>query len=224
MRINKYLAHFGGYSRRQADELISANKVTIDEKQASLGNDVADGSVVKVDGVELARESHAYTYLAMNKPTGYVCSRSQQDSSPTIYNLLPEKYKALKTVGRLDKDSSGLIILSDDGDFAQKMTHPKYSKEKIYIAQLDRKLTDSDINKLNSGVKLKDGVSKINTTLLKTDSSAPNYELRISEGRNRQIRRTFGELGYTIIKLNRTKFAEFELGDIGEGKFIVIDI
>ncbi|MCA9340488.1 MAG: rRNA pseudouridine synthase, partial [Candidatus Saccharibacteria bacterium] len=129
IRLNKYLAQTSGMSRRQADELISSGRITIGDKVATIGDRVEQDSKVSIDGKPV-NDPVAFVYLALHKPRGYVCSRRRQGDSPTIYELLPEDLRILKTVGRLDRDSSGLILLTNDGDFAQRMTHPSYHKIK----------------------------------------------------------------------------------------------
>lgn len=121
-RLNKYLAFHLGISRRKADELIEQGLVTVNDTPAGLGSRVIKSQSVAVRN-SLIIEKQAYTYIALNKPAGYVCSRRQQGDIPTIYSLLPAEYHHLKPVGRLDADSSGIILLTDDGDFAQQMTH-----------------------------------------------------------------------------------------------------
>ena len=138
-RLNKYIAFHLGLSRREADDLIAAKKVTVAGETAVLGGRVEPGQPVTVNG-KLVTEKTAYTYLALNKPTGYVSSRKQQGDNPTLYSLLPQSYHSLKPVGRLDKDSSGLLLLTDDGDFAYQMTHPKFYKVKTYDISLSRPL------------------------------------------------------------------------------------
>lgn len=215
MRINKHLAHNGGLSRREADDLVESGKVTINGSLAKHGNSVSEKDVIAVNGKKLDN-NRSYQYVVLNKPAGYVCSRKEQDNAPTVYNLLPVEHQTLKTVGRLDKDSSGIILLTDDGDFAQTMTHPKYSKKKVYEIILDKPLEDTDLEKLNSGIELKDGPSTLKTTKL---PESKGYQIIMHEGRNRQIRRTLGELGYTVKQLNRIKFGPYELLNLGLGKF-----
>ena len=215
-RLNKFLATNLGVSRREADDLIAAGKVSIDGETAVLGARFEDGAEILVDGKKVAEKE--LVYLMLNKPAGYVCSRKRQGDAPTLYELLPEKYQELKTVGRLDKDSSGLILLTNDGDFAFQMTHPKFVKTKIYIAELDRGLEPLHQQMIaDFGVKLNDGVSKLG--LVKLDDNRKKWEITMHEGRNRQIRRTFGALGYTVTILHRIKFGDYELGGLAAGGF-----
>ena len=131
IRLNKFLAERLGVSRREADGLISAGKVFVGDKPAILGARIDKNSKVCYNKKVIPFETD-FLYLAFNKPVGYVCSRRAQGNTPTLYELLPKEYQKLKTVGRLDKDSSGLILLTNDGDFAFQMTHPKFHKEKVY--------------------------------------------------------------------------------------------
>ena len=134
-RINKYIALHAGLSRREADEYLVAGRVTINDQLAKIGAQVHSGDTVAIDGIALQPISKV-TYLLLNKPAGYVCSRRRQGVTPTVYELLPEEYHSLKLVGRLDKDSSGLIFLTNDGDFAHRMTHPvSYTHLDVYKRQ-----------------------------------------------------------------------------------------
>ena len=242
IRLNKYLAERLGVSRREADELISAGKITVDNQPASLGNKIDSKSKVCYNN-KLIPFANKYVYLAFNKPVGYVCSRRAQGPSPTLYELLPKKYQHLKTVGRLDKDSSGLILLTNDGDFSFKMTHPKFHKEKVYEVELDQPLQPLHQQMISDyGVILDDGPSKFavvkNSITWTGDATggtparAParvgetvaagpvqSYTVVLTEGRNRQIRRTFAALGYRVTKLHRTSFGKYQLGNLGTGSY-----
>lgn len=204
-------------SRRQADELISSGRITIGDKVATIGDRVEQDSKVSIDGKPV-NDSVAFVYLALHKPRGYVCSRRRQGDSPTIYELLPEDLRILKTVGRLDRDSSGLILLTNDGDFAQRMTHPSYHKIKRYDVGLDRELEPLHQQMINDyGVELDDGKSKL--TLERQSDDRKYWTVTMSEGRNRQIRRTFAALGYIVTKLHRTEFGPYHLGTLKEGAY-----
>lgn len=216
VRLNKYLALHAGTSRREADELIAKGRVRVNGKVAIIGSRVRPGDDVVVDGWEVAGKT-AYEYLMLHKPVNYVCSRRQQGDSPTIYDLVPEKYHALKPVGRLDRDSSGLILLTNDGDFAQQMTHPSYRKVKRYEATLNKPLEPLHQQMVSDfGVNLEDGKSQL--TLERQSDDRTEWIVTMSEGRNRQIRRTFTALGYTVVKLHRTDFGPYTLGDLAEGQ------
>jgi len=257
IRLNKFLAERIGVSRREADELISGGRITIDGKPATLGARIDKIAKVCYNGKTIPFETD-FLYLAMNKPVGYVCSRRAQGEAPTIYTLLPEKYHSLKTVGRLDKDSSGLILLTNDGDFAFQMTHPKFHKEKIYEVELDRPLEPLHQQMISDyGVMLDDGPSRFTVVSSATtalghiatpstgddskgdphgayrrggkESAGPVEQMArthltviLSEGRNRQIRRTFAALGYRVTSLHRTTFGKYELSGLEPGKYVII--
>ena len=223
IRLNKFLAERLGVSRREADDLIAAGKILVNQKPAVLGARIDKNDKVCYNKKTIPFETD-FLYIAMNKPTGYVCSRRAQGETPTLYELLPKEYSKLKTVGRLDKDSSGLILLTNDGDFAFEMTHPKFHKEKIYEVTLDRALEPLHQQMISDyGVMLEDGLSKF--TIIKnptTPSSQDSYIVILSEGRNRQIRRTFAALGYRVQTLHRTQFGKYQLSGLASGKYVII--
>lgn len=214
MRINKYVAQATGMSRRKADEIIANGRVTIDSKTAGAGDSVAGQSTVRLDNKPLKISNT--TTIMFNKPVGYVCSRDGQGSK-TVYELLPATYHKLKPVGRLDKDSSGLLLLTDDGQLAHELTHPRFEKTKRYIVQLDKELSEADFEIITKkGVVLEDGMSKFELNFVNDQ----NYEWKVTmhEGRNRQIRRTFEALGYQIVSLHRTHFGNYTLGSLALGE------
>ena len=216
MRVNKFIASASNLSRRKADEAIAAGHVTINGKVAEQGQTVSVTDVVALQGHTLTAPV-SNTTVMLNKPVGFVVSRSGQGSR-TIYDLLPVEYHHLNPVGRLDKDSSGLLLLTDDGNLANQLTHPSYNKQKVYHVTLDKPLRPDDLGKIEQGVQLDDGhLSKLGISALETPESA--YEVRLSEGRNRQIRRTFEALGYTVETLHRTQFGDYQLGSLRVGAY-----
>ena len=232
-RLNKFLALRLGSSRREADELIVSGRIKVNGLPAILGQRVKEGDEVSVDGKTFtADEKPNYIYLILNKPAGFVCSRRQQGDNPTIYSLLPTQLHNLKPVGRLDKDSSGLLLLTNDGEFAHKMTHPSFKKIKSYEVSLLTPLDPEDMRKINEeGVQLEDGLSKFSVIYLDPEHQSTNtglpprrYIVEMTEGRNRQIRRTFAALGHKVSRLHRTQFGQYMIGDLGEGHYQVIDI
>ena len=220
-RLNKYLAFHLGLSRREADDLISKGSILVNDAKAELGGRVEDGQKVYVRG-KLVEPKTAYTYLALNKPEGYVSSRKQQGDTPTLYSLLPKEFHTLKPVGRLDKDSSGLLLLTDDGDFAFQMTHPKFYKVKIYEVSLGAPLEPLHQQMISDyGIQLEDGPSKL--SLQSQDDSRKNWTVTMHEGRNRQIRRTFSALGYGVTKLHRTNFGNYSLNSLESGSYEAVE-
>lgn len=223
IRLNKHLALQLGISRREADELIERGRVTINGTVATLGARLLITDTILVNGEPIVANT-AFSYIAFHKPTGYVCSRRSQGGLPTIYELLPARYHDLKTVGRLDFNSSGIILLTNDGDFTYRMTHPKFAKTKIYKVRLDHELEPLHQQMISDyGVTLEDGASKLILERL-SDEDRLDWQVTMSEGRNRQIRRTFASLGYEVKKLHRTNFGNYSIGDIKPGEFEIVDM
>lgn len=216
-RLNKFVALALGVSRRQADELIEQGKVTVNDQPAKLGQRITATDIIRYGNKRLTAQTHQL--ILLHKPVGYLCSRASQGGVPTIYELLPKDLHHLKPVGRLDKDSSGLILLTNDGDFAHQMTHPSFYKIKRYLVTLDQPLQPLHRQMINDfGVQLPDGPSRL-TLERQHEGDDHRWIVQMSEGRNRQIRRTFAALGYTVIKLHRTDFGNYTLGDIKRGEF-----
>jgi 23S rRNA pseudouridine2605 synthase len=215
MRINKFVAQASGLSRRAADAAIAEGRVLIDGKLAQLGDTVASDSSVTLDDQPISAAIKTTTIM-LNKPVGYVCSRNGQGSQ-TIYELLPKELHHLKPVGRLDKDSSGLLLLTDDGELANQLTHPRYAKTKIYEITLDKSLEPLHQQLINdTGIQLDDGRSQLQ--LHKLDEAGKQWQVTMQEGRNRQIRRTFAALGYTVTSLHRTNFGNYVLQNLPSGQ------
>lgn len=210
MRINRFLATATGMSRRQADIAIEAGQVRINDEPAQLGNAVGPEDEVKLDESVLVLPTNQTVML--NKSVGYVCSRSQQGSAPTIYELLPSELHTLKPVGRLDKDSSGLLLLTNDGKLAHRLAHPSHNKWKVYEVTTTPALQPKQIQALRSGVMLDDGLSVIDVT-----EHTGGYTMRLQEGRNRQIRRSVEAVGATVATLHRTQIGELKLGALADG-------
>ena len=217
-RLNKHLALQLGVSRREADNLIEKGTVSINGTPATLGARFTAGDTIAIANKQITDDA-TRQYIMFNKPVGYVCSRRDQGDNPTIYNILPPEFRVLKPVGRLDKDSSGLLILSNDGDFAFRMTHPKFTKTKVYHVTLDHDLAPLHQQMISDyGVTLDDGTSKLALARL-SDDNRSQWEVTMAEGRNRQIRRTFAALGYTVTSLHRTQFGPYNLGTLKTGGY-----
>jgi 23S rRNA pseudouridine2605 synthase len=212
MRINRYVASASGLSRRAADAAIAAGRVGHNQQVAQAGATVTDGDQVTLDGQPLHLPDTTTTVL-LNKPVGYVCSRQGQGNS-TIYELLPSELQQLKSVGRLDKDSSGLLLLTNDGQLAHALAHPSSHKHKTYQVSLDRPLQPADRQAIEQGVLLEDGPSR-----LSFQGQGNHWTVTMHEGRNRQIRRTFAARGYQVISLHRTQFGNYTLADLPLGQY-----
>jgi 23S rRNA pseudouridine2605 synthase len=215
MRINQFVARATGLSRRGADEAIKQGRVRLNGEPASLGDSVSAADVVTLDDRPITIDVKSLTIM-LNKPVGYVVSRAGQGAK-TVYDLLPPEYQALKPIGRLDKDSEGLLLLTNDGDLANELTHPRYAKTKVYKIKLDKPLEPLHQQMINDhGINLGDGTSKLDLEKL---ADAKNWQITMSEGRNRQIRRTFAALGYKVVSLQRLQFGPHELGALPLGHY-----
>jgi 23S rRNA pseudouridine2605 synthase len=221
MRINRYIAQATGMSRRAADRAVSDGRIRINSAVAKTGQDVTDQQEVTIDGHVITPPVKTTTIL-LNKPAGYVCSRDGQGSK-TIYHLLPEELHELKPIGRLDKNSSGLLLLTNDGLLAHELTHPSRQKIKKYEIKLDKSFQPLHRQMIQDyGVMLEDGPSKFAVERTNDDSELL-WSVIMTEGRNRQIRRTFSALGYTVTQLNRTHFGNYTLGVLKLGKYSIIN-
>ena len=161
-RLNKFLALQLGISRRQADELIERGRISINNKTAKLGARFENNDTIKLGEKIISKNPEEKVYLLFNKPRGFVCSRKKQGENETIYSILPKEFHNLKPVGRLDKDSSGLLLLTNDGDFAFQMTHPKFRKIKEYSVSLDTPLQPIHQQMIaDFGINLPDGKSQL---------------------------------------------------------------
>lgn len=217
MRLNKYIALSTGLSRRGADEAIAQNRVQINGETIRQGRDITDADTVALDG-DIVSPPVVTTTIMLNKPRGYVVSRDGQGSQ-TVYDLLPPDLHELKPVGRLDKDSSGLLLLTNDGQLAQELTHPSHQKSKRYEVTLDKPLAPLHRQMISDyGVTLDDGPSKLQLGRLR-DGDDQSWEVVMSEGRNRQIRRTFAALGYDVTHLHRTGFGTYLLNNLALGEY-----
>lgn len=216
MRINKFIASATGLSRRAADAAIAEGRVAVNSQPSTSGHAVTDADIVTLDGKTLAVV--AAQTIAFNKPAGYVVSRNGQGSS-TIYDLLPAEYHHLKPIGRLDKDSSGLLLLTSDGNLANELTHPSRQKRKQYEVTLDTSLQPLHRQIINdTGIILEDGRSQLQLERL-IEGDDRQWLVTMHEGRNRQIRRTFAALGYTVMRLHRTQFGTYNLNNLTLGSW-----
>lgn len=217
-RLQKLLSQAGIASRRAAEGLIQEGRVTIDGQVATLG-DKADPrtQVVAVDG-ERVKVNTDLTYVVFNKPVGVVTTANDPQGRPTVLDFMPPKPRVYP-VGRLDMDTSGLLLLTNDGEFAHRLAHPSYGIEKTYMCQIRGPVTKAQVRQLLDGVELDDGPAKaIKAKLLIGDSNRSLLEVVIAEGRNRQVRRMIDALGLNLEALVRTKIGPVHLGNMKPGK------
>lgn len=218
MRINKYLAECGVASRRGCDKLIEEGRVTVNGKTAALGDDIAGGEEICVDGMPVSHgEKHSY-YL-LNKPKGYVCTVRDDKGRKTVMELLPPDAGRVFPVGRLDYDTEGMLLLTDDGDLTFRLTHPKNEVPKTYLVKIEKGITDAELNRLRAGVEI-DGVltGKSKVKVIETDKAFTKLQVTITEGRNRQVRKMFEAVGKQVVFLKRIKIGEMRLGSLPRGK------
>lgn len=220
IRLNKRLVELGlADSRRAADALISSGAVSVNGQIAlNLATQVIDSDSIKAAG-KLGHEKNDITIL-FNKPIGYVCTHKAQGEQKTIYSLLPKSFSQLKCIGRLDKDSQGLLILTSNGNLVQQLSHPSRKKEKEYIVSTARPLNSGDLKKLRQGIQLVDGVSRFE---LVKPLNPKTLRLVLTSGRNRQIRRSFEAIGHTVVKLERVRIKDYKLDTLAIGKYKFIE-
>ena len=201
MRLNRFLALAGISSRRGAEEYIRNGRVTINgELITDLAKRVSPSDQVRVDGRAVQRKE--FIYLLLNKPADFITTRSDEGSRKTIYTLLPENLPGLAHVGRLDKESEGLLLLTNDGDLAFQITHPKFKLEKEYLVTLDREFQIEDAPKTKEGVYLSEGRARFDA-IFKVDRR--RVRVILTQGLKRQIRRVFAALGYKVRRLQRIR-------------------
>ncbi|MBR7160096.1 MAG: rRNA pseudouridine synthase [Clostridia bacterium] len=221
MRINKYIAECGIASRRNADKLILEGRVRLNNKPVTeCGVDVNEyNDTVTVDGEKISLPSQ-YTYIVFNKPKGCICSSSDEKGRKTVFDYV-DIGKRLFTVGRLDFDSEGLLLLTNDGEFANRLTHPSNEIPKTYLVKIEGEIAESELATLRKGVVLDDGTKtgKAKVKLIRVEGNLTRLEVTIHEGKNREIRRMFEAVGKNVVFLKRISICEFKLGGLSRGEW-----
>jgi 23S rRNA pseudouridine2605 synthase len=217
-RLNKYLAHAGVGSRRHCDDLILAGRVSIDGQTVrELGTRVAPGQKVTVDGEPVRGERQVYWLV--NKPRGYLCTNHDPARRPLVIDLVPHVDQRVYTVGRLDEDSEGLLLLTNDGELAHRLMHPRFGVEKTYLVQVAGSPTRDDLHQLLQGVWLSDGhVKAKHIKRVKSQGDSSWLRIILSEGKNREIRRMLARLEHKVMRLRRIALGPVELGSLSKGK------
>ena len=219
MRLNKYIASSGLCSRRKADELIKAGKVNVNGKIVTeLGFIIMPKDKVFVDKKLVTPAKHQY--YRFFKPAGYITTREDEQGRKTIYDLLPEELLSLKPVGRLDKDSTGLLILTNDGDLINALTHPSVKVPKVYLVTINSSIHRHELEKLANGIELEPGkIAYADIEVLEMDSSHTEMRITLYQGMNRQIRKMFKAVGYEVKTLKRIQHATLTLDGLKRGEF-----
>ncbi len=219
MRLNKYIAHSGVSSRRRADELIEKGLVKVNGHTAEMGCDVSEDDVVEVEGTIIRPEKKLVYYL-LNKPVGYITTSDDEKNRPAVLDIMPDINERIYPIGRLDFNTSGMLILTNDGDLAYKLTHPKSRIFKTYRAVVSGMFTMSDAKKLEKGVDIGDYVTApAMVEIIKQNENRSIVEIRISEGKNRQVRRMFEVVGHKVLELDRIAIGNMKLAHLRRGQY-----
>ena len=218
-RLNKYIASCGICSRRMADEYISSGRVMVNGKIVTeLGYSVGDKDKVFFDKKLIHPVKHQY--YRFYKPAGYITTSDDENGRKTIYDLLPKELHHLKPVGRLDKDSTGLLIMTNDGDLINELTHPSAKVPKLYRVSIDGKISNNDIQTMYNGIEIEEGkIAYAQVEVLEADNSHTVMEVLLYQGLNRQIRKMFEHLGFNVVSLKRIQHATLNLDGLKRGEF-----
>lgn len=218
IRLNRFIANAGVCSRREADTLIAGGKIKVNGQVVQeMGYKVKKGDKVVYKGEQLQSETHQYVLL--NKPKGFVSTVKDPHAKRTVMELVDKACsERIYPVGRLDRDTTGLLLFTNDGEMAKKLTHPSHRIKKIYQVELDKPLIKADFEKILAGVKLEDGIVPVDEiAILGEDARQIGIEIHV--GRNRIVRRLFYHLGYTVKKLDRVMFSNLTKKNLPRGKF-----
>ena len=218
VRLNKYIASSGLCSRRKADELIEQGSVSVNGKPVTeLGFLVQPKDKVFVNKKLISPAKHQY--YRFYKPAGYITTREDEQGRKTIYDLLPENMLSLKPVGRLDKDSTGLLILTNDGDLINELTHPSVKVPKVYLVTINSSIHRHELEQLANGIELEPGkTAYADIQVLAMDSSHTEMQITLYQGMNRQIRKMFKHIGYEVKTLKRIQHATLTLDGLKRGE------
>lgn len=220
MRLQKYLANAGVSSRRKAEELIAAGRVKVNGRVITeLGSKIDDSKDVVVVNGQQIRPAETM-WIALHKPPGYVSTRRDPQGRPTVYDLLPPALHGLFYVGRLDLDSEGLLLLTNDGDRANRMLHPRYEVERVYEVLVRGEVKPDRIQQLLDGVELDDGVATAESVkVLGVTRNQMRLRLVLREGRKREVRRMLWAVGHKVLRLKRLSYGPIKLGRLPPGKW-----
>lgn len=219
MRLNRYLAACGLGSRRSCESLIAAGRVTVNGRRVvNLATTVGEQDAVAVDGESVTPKRNVT--LILHKPAGYLCTKDDPQGRPTIYDLLPEHLQNLSYVGRLDKDSEGLLVMTSDGELAHTLTHPRFKVEKLYLVALDRTFDmHEDGRALLKGMEIEEGFARV----VSVHALSPRrLFVVLNQGYKRQLRQMFDSLGYGVKTLIRLRVGRLELGELASRRWRIL--
>jgi 23S rRNA pseudouridine2605 synthase len=213
MRLNAWLARAGVASRRGADELIKAGRVTVNGEPGQLNTFVESRDRVELDGVQLSRQGLAYVLL--HKPAGVVTTARDPGRRPTVVDLVDHPARVVP-VGRLDIDTTGVLLLTNDGELAHQLAHPRYEVDKVYVADVEGDPSDETLAQLAAGIELEDGMT---APAVVRRVGRGRVELTIHEGRNRQVKRMLERVGHPVKRLRRTRYGQLTVEGLGAGEW-----
>lgn len=218
MRINKYIADSGVASRRAADRLIEEKRVYVNGELATLGTEIQNGDTVTVNG-KVVKHTQKLVYYILNKPKGYVTTVKDDKGRKTVMDLLPKKSERVYPIGRLDYDTEGLLLFTNDGDLANRLTQPVNEIPKTYVAKVNSAINEAMLERLRSGVII-DGVKtkRANVKIIEAAKNFTKVSITITEGRNRQVRKMFESIGLEVTFLKRVKIGELSVSGLNRGE------
>ncbi len=218
-RLNKYLAHAGVGSRRQCESMIQAGRIKVNGRIVNTLGTKVDPEVHKISVDDTPIKTEKAVYWVVNKPVGYLCTNHDPSGRPLAKDLIPHVEQRVYTVGRLDEASEGMLLMTNDGDLAHKLMHPKFEIEKTYVVLVAGKPSINDLDRLTEGVWLSDGkVAAKKVKRMKPVGDATQLRIVLSEGKNREIRRMLAKLGHKVMKLKRIGIGPIQLDRLAKGK------
>lgn len=221
IRLEKYLALAGVASRRKSKKIVKSGRVTVNDKKVFIPGTriVPEIDLVKLDGEKVIIDRQL-VYIMLNKPQGYICTVDDEFGRPTVLDLLPDMEQRVYPVGRLDMDTEGLLLITNDGDLTHRLTHPRYQIDKVYIARVEGEPDAQELDRLRKGVKIKTGLtSPAEVEVLQKSGGNTQLKIIIHEGMKRQIRRMCRKVGHEVSFLKRIQIGPLKLGELDTGKY-----
>ena len=226
-RVQKVISNLGYASRREAEKLIKEGRVYINDIKAEIGNQVKSSDIIKIDGVVLDKnKSNDKVYYLLNKPRGVVSTVHDPNGRKTVIDLIEDE-RRIYPIGRLDYDTTGVLLLTNDGELTNKLLHPKNQIDKVYLAKIKGKISGSDIFKLKNGVMIdsfKTSPARVKLKSFNKKNNTSLVEITIHEGKNHQVKNMFKVLGYDVLKLSRIKFAFLDCNNLKSGEYRLLSV